>query len=55
MISATSHPGAGRPSARRTTTTTAASAPTDAPVHNAAASHAGSSASGTMSTAANGG
>ena len=55
VTSATSHPGAGRPSARRTTTTTAASAPTDAPVHSAAASHAGSSARGTIKTAANGG
>ncbi len=53
--SATSHPGAGRPSARRTTMTTAASAPTDAPVHNAAASHPGISAKGTIATAANGG
>ena len=44
VTSATSHPGAGRPSARRTTMTTAASAPTDAPVHNAAASHPGISA-----------
>jgi hypothetical protein len=55
VSSATSHPGAGRPSARRTTTTTAASAPTDVPVHNAAESHPGSSASGTITTAANGG
>ena len=53
--SATSHPGAGRPSSRRTTVTTAASAPTDAPVHDAAASQPGSSASGTITTAANGG
>ena len=35
--------------------TTAASAPTDAPVHNAAASHPGISAKGTIATAANGG
>ena len=53
--SATSHPGVGRSSARPTTTMAAASAPTDAPVHSAAASHGGSSASGVITTAANGG
>ena len=55
VTSATSHPGAGRPSARRTTTTAAAMAPTEAPVHNAAESHIGSSARGTIVTAAKGG
>ena len=55
VSSATSHPGVERPSARRATTTTAASAPTDVAVHNAADSHTGSSASGTITTAANGG
>ena len=54
VSSATSHPGwADR--ATPTTTMTAASAATDAPVQSAAASHGGSSASGIITTAANGG
>ncbi len=52
---ATSHPGAGRPSAWRTTTTDAATHAALAPVHSAAASQPGTSASGTITTAANGG
>lgn len=51
----TSQAGDIRPSARRTTTTAAPSAPAEAPVHSAAASHVGRSASGTISTAPNGG
>src|SRR3954447_19701208 len=55
VSSANRHPDAVRPSARPTTRMTPASAPTDAAVHSAATSQPGSSASGTMATAANGG